>query len=162
MNTTTKFGSSRRQRCGCIAGYGLWTGCTGSWKVTLPCARHRNEVNQQDYSSRGWYAPYDDQRILVRELHAWHTGRIEPAHGGRSWTITDGENEIADSGWAADEAGAKAAVADWAEADWAEADLLVAQITDDLLSAAFTAHGHASATVDRLERAVRSTTQIAS
>ena len=156
MNTTTKFGASRRRPCGCTADYGLWTGCTGSWKITLPCPRHRNEVNQQDYASRGWYTPYDDQRVLVRELHAWHSGHIRPARSGRSWTILDGDNTILDSGWAEDEDEAKAAVA-----DWAEADLLVAQITDELLSAAFAAYGHSDRAVARAALAVAVTPQIA-
>jgi len=155
MNTTTKFGSSRRRPCGCTTDYGLWTGCTGSWKVTLPCARHRNEINQQDYASYDWYAPWDDQRILVRTMHAWHSGHIRPALGGRSWTILDGDNTILDSGWAADEPGAKAAVE-----GWAETDLLVAQITDDLLSEGFSLYGHTDEAVARAVVAVAATPQI--
>ena len=113
-------------------------------------------LDTQDwYPAASSYEPRDQQL----DLHGGYRAEIGPVSYafGWSWTILDSDSAELDGGWAADEAGVKEAVA-----DWAEADLLVRQITGDLLSAAFDAHGHASAAVDRLERAVAATTQIAS
>jgi hypothetical protein len=112
-------------------------------------------LSTQDwYPVTGSYEPRDQQL----DLHGGYRAGIGPrgrhVSDGWWWAVAE-HGEVADSGWAPDEAGVKEAVA-----DWAEADLLVQQITEDLLSAAFDAHGHASAAVDRLERAVAATTQI--
>jgi hypothetical protein len=112
-------------------------------------------LSTQDwYPVTGSYEPRDQQA----DLHNGYRAEIGPR--GRKvrdgwWWIVSEHGEAADSGWAADEPGVKEAVA-----DWAEADLLVAQITDELLSAAFAAHGHTDRAVASAAIAIAVTPQI--
>jgi hypothetical protein len=112
-------------------------------------------------STQDWYpagSPYEP-RDQQADLHDSYWAEIGPrgrrVSDGWWWAVAEG-GEVADSGHAADEDEAKAAVA-----DWAEADLLVAQITDELLSAAFETYGHTDDAIVHAALAVAATTQIA-
>ena len=112
-------------------------------------------LSTQDwYPVTGAYEPRDQQA----DLPGGYRAEIGP-HGRKAsagwWWIVSEHGEAADSGWAADEPGAREAVA-----DWAETDLIVAQITDDLLSAAFAEYGHTDRAVARAVVAVAVTPQI--
>lgn len=108
------------------------------------------------YPVTGSYEPRDQQASLHNGYRAEIGPRGRKSGDGWWWIISE-HGEAADSGWAPDEPGVKEAVA-----DWAEADLLVAQITDDLLSAAFAVHGHAKKAAASAAIAIARTPQIAS
>jgi hypothetical protein len=111
-------------------------------------------MTQDWYPVTGSYEPRDQQA----DLHGGYRAEIGPrgrkASDGWWWAVNEGI-ETVDSGWAPDEDGVKEAVA-----DWADTDRLVAQITDELLSAAFAAHGHTDDAVAHAALAVAATTQI--
>ena len=111
-------------------------------------------MTQDWYPVTGSYEPRDQQADLPGGYRAEIGPRGRKASDGWWWIISE-HDEVADSGCAADEPGVKEAVA-----DWAETDLLVAQITDELLSAAFAAHGHTDAAVAHAALAVAVTPQI--
>ena len=107
-------------------------------------------------SGTGWGTcePYLEQA----DLHNGYWAEVEPvAPEACAWSVRDARNrnEIMDSGWAAGEEEAKAAVA-----DWAESDLMVEEITAELLSEAFSAYGHTDDAVAHAALAVAATTQI--
>jgi hypothetical protein len=93
-----------------------------------------------------------------RDLHGSYWAEVAPVSYafGWSWTILDSDSTEMDGGWTQDEGEAKAAVE-----DWAETDLLVAQITSELLSAAFAVHGYTDDAIAHAALAVAATTQIA-